>query len=334
MSRRFFTLHFKGVVHMTNQQMDLREKIGQLFMVTIEDSHINGETINLLTQFHPGGILLRQNNMQHPKQIHRLTSELQHYNDSQMPLFISAQEESALNGMAKVPAQQLLGAVDNRLYTKQAASINGKEWQAAGINMNMGPGLHPKAVDNFSEDIQHIAHHGRAAIEGLQKNNVLPAATHFLRENESIPSDTPLYKTTLHPYLYAIEHGLKAIVTSNINVAVPFLRETAHFDGLLFYEAINDDNLSNNALHAIQNGCDMILLKCTNKTQLRLMETVYQAVRDGDIPEEKIDLAVDRIVAMKQKYHMETPDFDRDIFLDPFAVRFMKQLEEKQTATK
>ena len=45
---------------MTIQQLNLRQKIGQLFITTIEDSQINGETINLLTQFHPGGVLLTQ----------------------------------------------------------------------------------------------------------------------------------------------------------------------------------------------------------------------------------------------------------------------------------
>jgi len=317
---------------MTIQQLNLRQKIGQLFITTIDDNQINGETINLLTQFHPGGVLLTQNNMIQPKQIYALVRELQSYSGKQLPLFIAVQAENALKGMTNVPSQQLLGSVNNRLYTKQAAAINGKEWYALGINMHLGPGLHPDSTDSFSEDLQQIAYHGRAAMEGLHKNNILSVATHLLNNNEHVPSEKPLYKTNVHPYLYAIEHGLQAVMTSNIDEAVPFLREAVHFDGLIIYEPTNEA-VNNNIINAIKNGSDMILPRSPYKTQLQLMESVYQAVQNGEIPEENIHRAVDRILTIKQKVYSETPAFNRDDFLEPFSVRFMKQLEEKQSLT-
>ena len=317
---------------MTIQQLNLRQKIGQLFITTIDDNQINGETINLLTQFHPGGVLLTQNNMIQPKQIYALVRELQSYSGKQLPLFIAVQAENALKGMTNVPSQQLLGSVNNRLYTKQAAAINGKEWYALGINMHLGPGLHPDSTDSFSEDLQQIAYHGRAAMEGLHKNNILSVATHLLNNNEHIPTEKPLYKSNVHPYLYAIEHGLEAVMTSNIDEAVPFLREAVHFDGLIIYEPTNEA-INNNIINAIKNGSDMILPRSPYKTQLQLMESVYQAVQNGEIPEENIHRAVDRILTIKQKVYSETPAFNRDDFLEPFSVRFMKQLEEKQSLT-
>src|SRR5699024_1580137 len=174
---------------MTIQQLNLRQKIGQLFITTIDDNQINGETINLLTQFHPGGVLLTQNNMIQPKQIYALVRELQSYSGKQLPLFIAVQAENALKGMTNVQSQQLLGSVNNRLNTKQDAAINGKEWYALGINMHLGPGLHPDSTDSFSEDLQQIAYHGRAAMEGLHKNNILSVATHLLNNNEHVPSE-------------------------------------------------------------------------------------------------------------------------------------------------
>src|SRR5699024_5108472 len=76
--------------------------------------------------------------------------------------------------------------------------------------------------------------------------------------NEHIPTEKPLYKSNVHPYLYAIEHGLEAVMTSNIDEAVPFLRETVHFDGLIIYEPTNE-TINNNIINAIKNGSDMIL---------------------------------------------------------------------------
>src|SRR5699024_12654808 len=147
--------------------------------------------------------------------------------------------ENALKGMTNVPSQQLLGAVNNRLYTKQAAAINGKEWHALGVNMHLGPGLHPDSTDSFSEDIKQIAYHGRATMEGLHKNNILPVATDFLNKNENIPTEKPLYKSNVHPYLYEIKHGMEAVMTSNIDEAVPLLGEDEHFDVLVTNEPQN-----------------------------------------------------------------------------------------------
>src|SRR5699024_5748131 len=137
----------------------------------------------------------------------------------------------------------------------------------------------------------------------------------------------------VHPYLYAIEHGLEAVMTSNIDEAVPFLREAVHFDGLIIYEPTNETK-DNNIINAIKNGTDMILPRSPYKTQLQLMESVYQAVRNGEIPEENSHRAVYRILSIKRKVYREIPTFNRDDFLEPFSVRFMKQLEEKQSLTR
>src|SRR5699024_3057784 len=102
-----------------------------------------------------------------------------------------------------------------------------------------------------------------------------------------------------------------------------------HFDGLIIYEPTNE-TINNNIINAIKNGSDMILPRSPYKTQLQLMESVYQAVRNGEIPEENIHRAVDRLLSFKQKDYRDPPAFNRDDFLEPFSVRVMKQLEDKQ----
>src|SRR5699024_5720765 len=152
--------------------------------------------------------------------------------------------------------------------------------------------------------------------------------TEFLNNNEHIPTEKPLHKSNVHPSLYAIEQGPEAVMTSIIDKAVPYLREAVHFAGLILYEptyaTINNKNTT-----AIKNESDMILPRSPYKTQLQLMESVYQVVRNGEIAEENIHRAVDRILSFKQKVYRETPAFNRDDFLEPFSVRFMKQLEDK-----
>src|SRR5699024_4507312 len=96
--------------------------------------------------------------------------------------------------------------------------------------------------------------------------------------------------------------------------AVPFLRETVHFDGLIIYEPTNE-TINNNIINAIKNGSDMILPRSPYKTQLQLMESVYRAVRNGEIPEENIHRTLYRIISFKQKVYMLTPWFSRNNFL-------------------
>src|SRR5699024_6277657 len=120
---------------------------------------------------------------------YHLTSNLQLYSDKSMPLFIAAQQETGSKGMTSIPSQQTLGTINNRLYTKQAADIVGKEMVATGINMNLGPDL-SLSKDNatsFSEHITLVAQHGRATVEGYQKHGIISAATKFLDHYNVIP---------------------------------------------------------------------------------------------------------------------------------------------------
>src|SRR5699024_12243667 len=102
----------------------------------------------------------------------------------------------------------------------------------------------------------------------------------FLNNNEHIPTEKPLYKSNVHPYLYAIEHGLEVVMTSNIDEAVPFLREAVHFDGLIIYEPTNE-TINNNSINAIKNASDMILPRSPYKTKLKHMASVSRVQRTG-----------------------------------------------------
>src|SRR5699024_10753843 len=108
-----------------------------------------------------------------------------------------------------------------------------------------------------------------------------------------------------------------------------FLREAVHFFGQTIYEPTSQA-IYNNIINLLKNSSDIIVPRSLYKKQLQRMETVDQAVRNSEIPGENIHRAVDRDLGFTQKVYRETRAVNRDDFLEPFSVRFMKQLEDKQ----
>src|SRR5699024_12432130 len=118
---------------------------------------------------------------------------------------------------------------------------------------------------------------------------------------------------------------LEDVMISYNDVAVHFLRQAIDFDGLIIYEPTSE-TIDYDIINAIKNSSDMFLPRSTYKTQLLLMESVYQAVRNGEIPAENIHRTVDRILSFKQKINRETPEINRDDYYELFSVLLIKHM--------
>lgn len=293
---------------MSVHSMNLAEKVGQLFIASIDGPKINGDIIHFLKNYHIGGIYYTEGNLKNPKQAFHLSDRLQSYSNTNNPLFLAIKQRgSSLNTISKgvtiAPSQRELGHINNRLYTKQMAQIVGKELRAMGINFNVTPHLQLDQNDTcFSDKINHVAKHGRAMIEGYAKNNIIAAAGVLPENSMKIADSNPLYKTALEPFIYAIKHGLQAIIVEDIMEAQSYLREELDYTGLIIMDATtNTADIENNVISAINNGADIILLHETYKSQMKVIDAVLKAVKEGIISEEKIEKAVNRILETKSK---------------------------------
>ena len=68
--------------------MSQTEKVGQMVMIGIQDTTVNDDSLYMLHQFHFGGVILFDRNMETPEQVKQLTSDLQAQADEKIPLFI------------------------------------------------------------------------------------------------------------------------------------------------------------------------------------------------------------------------------------------------------
>lgn len=318
------------------ESMTLREKIGQLCMFGVSGTTHEAETINMLTNYHVGNILLTKNNANKPKQLHLLTQNLQAY-AGEFPLFIAMEqaggEESSLtNGVTLSPNQQTLGQINNRLYTRQIAQVVSEELTAMGVNMNFYPNANITENDptSYGASTKYTTRHVVAAIQGCHKENVVATVRNFpgtgdlqVNVNASITHEGRLYQTALQPFIKAIEAEANVItITNELTtyseeteptlfsplVVQLLLRERLGFDGVIMTEDLLDEKVTayttpaEAAIRSLEAGVDMLVLSHNETEQINVLEAINEAVKSGKITEERIDESLERILRLKEEF--------------------------------
>lgn len=80
-------------VDKTVESMSQTEKLGQMVMIGIQGTKVDDDSLYMLHQFHMGGVILFDRNMDSLEQVKQLTSDLQAQSNEKVPLFIGIDEE-------------------------------------------------------------------------------------------------------------------------------------------------------------------------------------------------------------------------------------------------
>lgn len=138
-----------------------------------------------------------------------------------------------------------------------------------------------------------------------------------------------LMEVELYPFQQAMNHGIDAIMTAHVTfpkiddttvisqkdgteihlpatlshkVLTGLMREEMGYDGLIFTDALNMQAIADHfgpvdaVIKAIQAGTDIVLMPVGLET---VANGVYDAVRSGEISEERIEASVERILTLK-----------------------------------
>ena len=121
------------------------EKVGQLVVIGVHGVSINEDMKYMLGEYHFGGVVLFDRNMQSKEQVKQLLGDLQSYakKNEKIGLFLAVDQEGGAvarmqDGLVKVPAAQDLGIQDISVaenYAKQAS----QELAELGFNLNFAP---------------------------------------------------------------------------------------------------------------------------------------------------------------------------------------------------
>lgn len=227
------------------------------------------------------------------------------------------------------------------------------------LDINVNPDNPVIGPRSFGDDPERVATLGRAVTTGMQDAGVAACGKHFpghgdteRDSHEALPVLTAdrerLDGTELVPFRRAINAGIDAIMTAH--VAVPsvtsdrdlpatlspvvltdLLREELGYDGLVITDCMEMAGVADTtgtvagAVAAIRAGADQVLVSHSPSLAMDSIDAVVQAVRGGDLSEERINGAVGRVLAMKAG----TTPFDQSAPVDDQAFQAVVDASER-----
>lgn len=168
------------------ESMSQTEKLGQMVMIGIQGTKVDDDSLYMLNQYHMGGVILFDRNMESPEQVKQLTSDLQAQSNEKVPLFIGIDEEGGdvvrmAEKLTPPPSQKEIGATGDIEQAKTWAIKTAKSLKDMGINVNFAPVTDVGSNDkrSYSTDANTVIDFVRAATKGYQQENIIYSLKHF-----------------------------------------------------------------------------------------------------------------------------------------------------------
>lgn len=225
------------------KRMTLKEKIGQLLMISVKGRSLRQETKEFIEKFHIGGVILFEENLSNESDAALLCRELRELRrvlPQKTPLFIAVDQEGGRvsrfrNLIPPVPAAGLLGETGSDLVVRSHFKRMARELSLLNMNMNMAPVLdvdtnpkNPVIGDrSFGKDPELVTRLGLEAAQSLRDEGIIPVGKHFPGHGDtSFDSHLTLpvlghdmkrlKKIELKPFIASINRSIEAIMTAHV----------------------------------------------------------------------------------------------------------------------
>ena len=326
------------------EQMTLDEKIGQMTQVR----HFDDITLEEINTKFIGSVIHTQGPVPGENAIEwqsKFTSMQRQALSTRLgiPLLFGVDAvhgQNTYEGATIFPHNIGMGASGNAELVEKAATITAIESKATGFNWVFSPcaaiPMNEKwgrVYEAFSESPEITSKLTAASVRGHQvvgKYGVMATAKHFIGDgatdsgieggNTSLSMEE-IHELLLPPYQAAIKAGVGAIMASfntlegiamhaHKEMITGLLKQTLNFEGIVVSDWKAYSRFGENAI--INAGIDVVM--AVDGDLDAFQEGVKNAVLNGEIPTERIDDAVRRI--LKQKFLLglfENPFPDKDI---------------------
>jgi beta-glucosidase-like glycosyl hydrolase/CubicO group peptidase (beta-lactamase class C family) len=271
------TLAQKNWVDGRYESMTLKEKIGQLFMVSVasNQNQAAAERIKtLIKQYHIGGVIFSKGG---PVRQATMTNTFQSI--SKTPLLIGMDAEwglaMRLDSTYAFPWNMTLGAIQDSSIVEDVAYRIALHSKRLGVHINFAPVLDVNNnADNpiignrsFGENPETVARNGAAFIRGFERAGILSSGKHFPGHGDTATDshhDLPLIggskarldSVELYPYKKLLNSKLSSVMVAHLNVPalepkkeIPsslskeiittILKKQLKYQGLVFTDALN-----------------------------------------------------------------------------------------------
>ena len=246
-----------------------------------------------------------------------------------------------LHGATVFPHNIGLGATGDPDLVERIAAATAVEVAATGANWNFAPCVAVvqdvrwgRTYESFGEDPALVTAM-TSSVSGYQ-GTILATAKHYLGDGGTADgvdqgdvrlSEAELRATHLQPYVAAIERGVRSVMVSfsswngvkshgDEHLITDLLKGELGFTGFVVTDWAGIDQIDGEpgfsaaeVAQAINAGIDMVMVP--NDYEL-FIETLTGAVESGEVPIERIDDAVSRILTVK---------FEMGLFEDPLTDR-------------
>jgi beta-glucosidase len=242
------------------------------------------------------------------------------------------------------------------LQTASEVRARGSQWAfAPNIDVARDPRW-GRIGETFGEDPYLVTKMGVAAIRGLQSGNVIACAKHMIAGSEPFSgtnaspmdvSDRQLREIFLPPYKAAVNEGVATVMAAHNELnGIPCHENKALLQGILrkeygfggfvvsdwmdmerMYELHHTDSTMYSAyVNSVASGVDM------HMHGPDFMDAIVKAVKDGLLPESRVDEACEAILRTKFKLGLfENPYCDEDskaVFSEEHKASALKSAEE------
>ena len=255
-----------------------------------------------------------------------------------------------VTGPTLFPPLMSLGAAGSEDLAYAMGRVTAVEGRALGVHMTYAPvvdvNINPDNpiinTRSVGADPALVGRIANAFIRGVQDHGMLATAKHFPGHGDTsqdshslMPTVTAdldrLEKVELFPFRAAVEAGVRAVMTAHL--AVPaldptpglpatlsepimtgLLRKKMGFDGLIVTDALEMGGVAGAfspeeaALRAVLAGVDQLLLP---PEPVKVIAHLAAAVRDGRLPEARVDASVRRILEAKSSLGLHRDRFVR-----------------------
>jgi beta-N-acetylhexosaminidase len=168
-------------------RMTLTEKIGQMMIVGVDGTTMDKNALDLLQQYHVGGIILFDPNMRTRTQVEDLLSQLKlHADDKGLPLFLGVDQEGGLvtrmkQSMYTAPSAAQLAAAGDSQQIYQAARKTALDIKSLGFNLDFAPVLDINLTQqrSYGKTAAEVIQNAGVAAQGYQDAGIIFTFKHF-----------------------------------------------------------------------------------------------------------------------------------------------------------
>ncbi|NUN69716.1 MAG: serine hydrolase [Bacteroidetes bacterium] len=252
------------------------------------------------------------------------------------------------------PRAMALAATRDTSLASAMGAVTAREMRAMGMHQNYSPVVdinnNPKNpvinTRSFGESAQLVSDFAQAFIRGTQAGRVIATVKHFPGHGDT-DLDSHLDLPSVHftrerfdslelaPFRKAIAGGVMSVMvahihakafdesdsvpsTASVNVTTGLLRTALKFDGMIVTDALAMKGITNlfppgeAAKRAFMAGADVLLMSPDTDAGI---DSIVAAVERGEIPMERLDRSVRKMLQYKQWVGLDTARF-----VDPDAV--------------